>query len=41
MVNDLEPMSRNPDAFAAPARTAAFASSVFVPIEQLAPIREG
>jgi anaerobic magnesium-protoporphyrin IX monomethyl ester cyclase len=41
MVDDLEPVSRNPDAFAAPARTAAFASSVFVPIQQLAPIREG
>ena len=34
-VNDLEPVSRNPDAFAFAARTAPFASSVFVPIGHL------
>ncbi len=39
-VNGLEPVSRNPDALALPARNASVASSVFVPIGQLAPIRE-
>ncbi len=40
-VNDLEPVRRNPDAFASTARSAPAASSFFVPIGQLAPIREG
>jgi radical SAM superfamily enzyme YgiQ (UPF0313 family) len=40
-VNDLEPVNRNPDAFVSPARTAPVASSFFVPIGQLASIREG
>lgn len=40
-VNDLEPVSRNPDAFASPARNAPLASSVIVPIGQLVPIRQG
>jgi radical SAM superfamily enzyme YgiQ (UPF0313 family) len=40
-VNNLEPVSKNPDAFAPPARTAAFVSSVFIPVGQLTPIRGG
>jgi radical SAM superfamily enzyme YgiQ (UPF0313 family) len=40
-VISLEPASRNPHAFAPPARVAAFASSAFVPIGQLASAREG
>lgn len=40
-VNELEPERRNPNAFGAPARDAPIASSVFVPIGQLAPMREG
>jgi anaerobic magnesium-protoporphyrin IX monomethyl ester cyclase len=40
-VKDLEPVRRNPDAFASPARSAPVVSSVFVPIGQLAPAREG
>jgi radical SAM superfamily enzyme YgiQ (UPF0313 family) len=40
-VEDLEPVRRNPEAFASAARSAPAVSSVFVPIEQLAPIREG
>jgi radical SAM superfamily enzyme YgiQ (UPF0313 family) len=40
-VKDLEPVRRNPDVFASPARSAPVASSVFVPIGQLAPAREG
>jgi radical SAM superfamily enzyme YgiQ (UPF0313 family) len=40
-VYDLEPASRNPDAFASPARNIPVATSAFVPIGQLAPIREG
>jgi anaerobic magnesium-protoporphyrin IX monomethyl ester cyclase len=40
-VNDLEPMSQNPDAFASLARNAAFTSSVVVPIAELMPAREG
>jgi hypothetical protein len=39
-VCDLEPVSRNQSAFAPSAQNALGASSVFVPIEQLAPIRE-
>jgi anaerobic magnesium-protoporphyrin IX monomethyl ester cyclase len=40
-VKDLEPASRNPDAFSSPARDVAFASSVLVRIGELTPIREG
>jgi radical SAM superfamily enzyme YgiQ (UPF0313 family) len=40
-VDNLEPVSQNPDAFVPPARNAAFASAVFVPIEELTTIREG
>ena len=40
-VNELEPLSRNPNAFASPARNSPVASSAFVPIAQLAPVREG
>jgi radical SAM superfamily enzyme YgiQ (UPF0313 family) len=39
-VNDLEPVSKNPDAFAYPARNADFVSSVLVPLGQLTQIRE-
>ncbi len=40
-VEDLEPVARNSMAVPAPARSAPVTSSVFVPIAQLAPIREG
>jgi len=40
-VISLEPVSQNPDAFAAPTRTAAFASSILVSIGQVAQAREG
>ena len=40
-VEDLEPVKRNPDAFASPAKNSPVASSVFVPLEQLAQVREG
>ncbi len=40
-VNDLEPVSRESDAFVFPARTAGFASSVFVPVGELSAVREG
>ncbi len=40
-VEELEPVRRNPEAFASSARSAPAPSSVFVPIEHLAPIREG
>jgi len=40
-VEDLEPVRRNPEAFASPQRSAPVASSVFVPIEHLAPMKEG
>ncbi len=40
-VNDLEPVSHNPDAFASPARNVPAASSAFVPIGQLTPIMGG
>jgi radical SAM superfamily enzyme YgiQ (UPF0313 family) len=40
-VDALEPVSRNPDAFASPARYAPVASSAFVPIGQLTPLMEG
>jgi radical SAM superfamily enzyme YgiQ (UPF0313 family) len=40
-VNALEPLSRNPDAFAFSPGNARVASSSFVPIGQLVPIREG
>ena len=40
-VNDLEAVSRNPDAVASQARNIPAVSSAFVPIGQLAPIREG
>ena len=40
-VQALEPVSRDPDAFAFPAETPAFTSSVFVPVGQLAAAREG
>jgi anaerobic magnesium-protoporphyrin IX monomethyl ester cyclase len=38
-VLELEPVSRDPDAFASPERLAAFAASTIVPIEQLAGVR--
>jgi radical SAM superfamily enzyme YgiQ (UPF0313 family) len=41
VVNTLEPLSRNPDAFAFAPITAPVATSFFVPIERLASIREG
>ncbi|MGD0628858.1 MAG: radical SAM protein [Terracidiphilus sp.] len=41
MVNDLEPVSRNPVAFASRARNAPVASSAFVPLRQLTQIMEG
>jgi anaerobic magnesium-protoporphyrin IX monomethyl ester cyclase len=40
-INDLEPVSRNPDAFTSPANNAPVSPAFFVPIGQLAPIREG
>jgi anaerobic magnesium-protoporphyrin IX monomethyl ester cyclase len=40
-VDNLEPVSQNPDAFASPAGKDAFASSVFVPVAELTTIREG
>ena len=40
-VNDIEPLSRNPDAFTSPANDAPVSSSFFVPIGQLTPVREG
>lgn len=40
-VKDLEPVSRNPGAFASHVRSSPVVSSVFVRIEQLAPVREG
>jgi radical SAM superfamily enzyme YgiQ (UPF0313 family) len=40
-VDNLEPVSQNPDAFASPAENAAFAPSVFVPIGELTTFREG
>lgn len=40
-VNDLEPVSRNPGAFASPARNAPVPSSAFVSIAQLVPVTEG
>ncbi|MGA9670120.1 MAG: radical SAM protein [Terracidiphilus sp.] len=39
-VKDLEPMSKNPDALASTARNATFASSVFIPVGELMPVRE-
>jgi radical SAM superfamily enzyme YgiQ (UPF0313 family) len=39
-VNELEPRSRDADAFASPDKIAALTSSVIVPVEQLAPFRE-
>jgi anaerobic magnesium-protoporphyrin IX monomethyl ester cyclase len=39
-VNDLEPVSRNPDAFGSTARNAPVSSSFFVPIGELVPARE-
>jgi anaerobic magnesium-protoporphyrin IX monomethyl ester cyclase len=39
-VNELEPVSRNAEAFEAPNRAASFTSSAIVAIEQLAPLRE-
>ncbi|MGB8481488.1 MAG: radical SAM protein [Acidobacteriaceae bacterium] len=39
-VNELEPVSRNAEALVSPDRIAAFTSSVIVPVEQLAPVRE-
>jgi anaerobic magnesium-protoporphyrin IX monomethyl ester cyclase len=38
-VLELEPVSRDPDAFASPERLTAFATSTIVPIEQLASVR--
>jgi radical SAM superfamily enzyme YgiQ (UPF0313 family) len=40
-VNDLETVSRNQDAFVAPAKNAAVASTFFVPIGELTLVREG
>jgi anaerobic magnesium-protoporphyrin IX monomethyl ester cyclase len=40
-VNDLEPVNRNPDALTSPANNALVSPAFFVPIGQLAPIREG
>jgi radical SAM superfamily enzyme YgiQ (UPF0313 family) len=40
-VNDLEPVSRNPDASMSPANNAPVSPAFFVPIGQLMPIREG
>jgi radical SAM superfamily enzyme YgiQ (UPF0313 family) len=39
-VKELEPVSRNPNAFASPANNAPVGPTFFVPIGQLAPIRE-
>jgi radical SAM superfamily enzyme YgiQ (UPF0313 family) len=41
VVNTLEPLSRNPDAFVSAPITAPVATSFFVPLERLASIREG
>jgi len=41
LVNDLEPVSRDPEAFSFEAHASAFASSAFVPIGQLVPVSEG
>jgi radical SAM superfamily enzyme YgiQ (UPF0313 family) len=41
IVNNLEPVNRNPDAFVSSARTAPDSTSFLVPIEQLASIKEG
>ena len=38
-VNELEPISRNADAFASPDRVATFTSSAMVPVEQLVQLR--
>ncbi len=40
-VNELEPISRDPNALASTVKTAAFAPSAFVPVGQLASVREG
>jgi hypothetical protein len=39
-VNDLEPVSRNKNAFASPGNNAPLGATFFVPIGQLAPVRE-
>ena len=41
LVNDLEPVSRDPEAFSFEAHASAFASSAFVPIGELVPVSEG
>jgi radical SAM superfamily enzyme YgiQ (UPF0313 family) len=41
LVCELEPVSRDPDAFEFASGASAFASTVFVPIGQLAPVTEG
>jgi hypothetical protein len=38
-VNELEPLSRDADAFAFPDAPASFASSTFIPVEELASVR--
>jgi radical SAM superfamily enzyme YgiQ (UPF0313 family) len=40
-VNELEPISRDPNALASSVKTEAFAPSAFVPVGQLAAVREG
>jgi hypothetical protein len=40
-VNELEPISRDPDALASAVKSAPFAPSAFVPVGQLASVREG
>jgi radical SAM superfamily enzyme YgiQ (UPF0313 family) len=40
-VNELEPISRDPNALVSSVKTAAFAPSAFVPVGQLAAVREG
>ena len=40
-VNELEPISRNPNALASSVKAAAFAPSAFVPVGELASVREG
>ena len=40
-VNELEPISRNPNSLTSSVKAAAFAPSTFVPVEQLASVREG
>ncbi len=41
LVSELEPVSRDPDAFEFAAENSAFSSTVYVPVGQLAPVREG